>query len=102
MRKDNNFNADNFLKRNIEFWQDLEVHCVAECCGIDAFDFSKENLDKTIEYYDSKGIIRNLEELIFDLELTKLKYTSSSIFNQSLKTNEFLIQIKKIKKNIEK
>lgn len=102
MRTDNNFNADSFLNRNIKFWQDLETHCVAECCGIDAFDFSKENLHETIKYYGLKGIIRNLEELISDLESSKLKYVSTNIFNQYLKTNQFLIQINNIKKNIEK
>ncbi len=29
-----------------EFWKYLEVECVAECCGIDAFSFWVEDINR--------------------------------------------------------
>ncbi|HAP77909.1 MAG TPA: hypothetical protein DCR14_17725 [Acidimicrobiaceae bacterium] len=35
---------DPFLPEADWFWLSLERHCVAGCCGIDAFDFSAESV----------------------------------------------------------
>ena len=35
---------DDFLEPMHDFWKHLETECVAACCGIDAFNFSPENI----------------------------------------------------------
>ena len=94
------YSADIHLERNKEFWQDLETFCIAECCGIDAFDFSKEAIQETISYYDKEEIITNLDILIEEIQSSKFKDASSSIFNAYLKKEAFLKIIKEIKQNI--
>ncbi len=100
MRSQKSFGADIYLEPNLEFWQDLEQHCVAECCGIDAFDFSPEQVKETISFYDKGGIIENLNLLLNEIELSDLKYVSSSIFNEYSKKKVFAERIKRIKENI--
>ena len=94
------YSADIHLELNKEFWQDLETFCVAECCGSDAFDFSKEVIQETISYYDKEEIITNLDILIEEIQSSKFKDASSSIFNAYLKKEAFLKIIKEIKQNI--
>ena len=100
MNLQKSFSADIYLELNKEFWQDFEIHCVAECCGIDAFDFSKEAIQETISYYDKEVIITNLDILIEEMQSSMFKDASSSIFNAYLKKEAFLKIIKEIKQNI--
>ena len=100
MSLQNSYSADIHLELNKEFWQDLETFCVAECCGIDAFDFSKEVIQETISYYDKEEIIINLDILIEEIQSSKFKDASCSIFNAYLKKETFLKIIKEIKQNI--
>ncbi|MEW7293141.1 DUF6331 family protein [Aquimarina sp. 2304DJ70-9] len=100
MKLKESFSADIYLELNKEFWQDLETHCVSECCGIDAFDFSKEEIEKTIPFYNKKEIIDNLDFLLEEIELSEYRYVSSSIFNEYSKKKMFVERIKRIKENI--
>ncbi|WP_299312724.1 DUF6331 family protein [uncultured Aquimarina sp.] len=88
---------DQFLENNKEFWQDLEIYCVAECCGIHAFDFSKENIKKTISFYNSKNILSDINEAIAFIEDNYSKLISSSILNHCVSKNKFIELLKNIK-----
>lgn len=68
--------VDTFLEKDKEFLQSLEIFCVAECCGIAAFDFSNHHLKQTIKYYSSEPVIKNLEELLVFLRKKKSKKIS--------------------------
>ena len=96
MKTTKNFDADKYLELNLEFWQDLEKHCVAECCGIGAFDFSKENIKETIVFYNELDITNNLEELVTGINNSKTKTVSSSILNLSENKEIFKTRIEKI------
>ncbi|AGC76805.1 hypothetical protein LX97_01460 [Nonlabens dokdonensis] len=80
MKKEISFNADVYLNLDLEFWHDLEINCIAECCGIDAFDLSPTEIKKTIKYYNQNLIKNNLKVLLKELESTDLKHVSSSVF----------------------
>lgn len=41
-------NIDTLLKKNEDFWKSLEIHCLVECCGIDAFAFDKKTFKKRV------------------------------------------------------
>ncbi|MBQ4820737.1 DUF6331 family protein [Aquimarina sp. MMG016] len=100
MKLKGSFSADIYLELNKEFWRDLEIHCVAECCGVDAFDFSKEEIQKTITCYDKEEIINNLDFLLGKIELSDYKYVSSGLFDEYSKKKVFVERIKRIKENI--
>ena len=90
--------ADTFLNRDRDFWNELQTYCVAECCGIDAFDFSYENLIETIQFYNAVLIIKNLEELIIFLQEKKSNTISIYLWNHCENRNELINRIKKIKR----
>ncbi|MDH7447722.1 DUF6331 family protein [Aquimarina sp. 2201CG14-23] len=90
-------NVDQFLESNKDFWQDLETECVAECCGIDAFDFSQENLERTIKFYNSKKILLNINRVIECIENNSSKLVCSSILNHCVSKIRFIELFKNIK-----
>lgn len=90
--------ADTFLNRDRDFWNELQTYCFAECCGIDAFDFSDENLIETIQFYNAVLIIKNLEELIIFLQEKKSNTISIYLWNHCENRNELINRIKKIKR----
>lgn len=100
MKKEKYFNADIYLNLNLGFWQALEVHCIAECCGIDAFDLSPDEIIQTIKGYDQKLIKENLNALLKELESTDIKYVSSDIFNHYSTSKDFINRIQNIVKII--
>ncbi len=98
MEKENEMNIDNILNKNILFWKELETECFVECCGIDAFDFSKENINRVINSYDTKVILQNLNEIIDVIQKSKKKNINSSVFNLCETKVEFITRIKALKK----
>jgi hypothetical protein len=50
--------------------------CVAECCGIDAYDFSPVHIASYLILWEGKPNESNLEELRAQLETLKLNYGS--------------------------
>ena len=74
-------NVDVWLNRNKEFWKDLEIHCVVECCGIDAFALDGESIKKSITNYEVIDLKNNLKRLIVEIDNSKKQTVSSSLFN---------------------
>ena len=89
---------DSFLNRDREFWKDLETFCVAECCGIDAFDFSDKNLEETIQHYDQESILKNLDQLLVFLKTKKSNTVSILSWNYTEKRDLFIKRIENIKR----
>lgn len=93
------FNADVYLSKNKRFWKNLQLYCVIDCCGIHAFDFSKESIENASLFFNKKEIVTNIKELIRDLKSTELKYANSDIFNERMETKTFVEEFKIILKN---
>jgi hypothetical protein len=50
------------------FWQNLETECVAQCCGIAAFDFYPENIFKAAKGLETGEILTTLKKIKSGLE----------------------------------
>lgn len=91
---------DNLLEPTFDFWEGLETHCVAECCGIDAFAFWKEDIIRSSNSDQTQLIIdfRNVKK-----ELTKSNKTIvlSSKLNNLLDKGVFIKLIDHILTTIE-
>ncbi|AUC74617.1 DUF6331 family protein [Olleya sp. Bg11-27] len=74
-------NIDTLLKKNEDFWKSLEIHCLVECCGIDAFAFDKKNIQKESINHDVSDIQNNLKLIIKQIDITESKKISSDLFN---------------------
>ena len=57
------FEIDPSLESTKPFWKNLETECVAECCGIDAFSFWPENIQKASKDFDTIGLKAQLVKL---------------------------------------
>ncbi len=91
-----NFEIDFLLEKNEEFWKDLEIHCLVECCGIDAFALDEENILKIITNYNELDIKNNLEELVKEINKSTHKNISSGLFNQCENKEVFKKRIEQV------
>jgi len=89
--------VDTFINKDKEFWMDLEIFCMAECCGIDAFDFSKLKLKETIKSYNSDSLIKNLDDLLTFLKQKKSSKISIFLWNHIEDRVLFIKRIENIK-----
>ncbi|OBQ46061.1 DUF6331 family protein [Halodesulfovibrio spirochaetisodalis] len=54
---------------NLEpLWGALELHCVAECCGFDAFDFCPDAITSTVAKMNPQELHAALTKAIHDVE----------------------------------
>ena len=65
-------------------WDALETLCVAGCCGIDAFDFSAEQLTSARRKLDAAAIRQQLLQLQTELLQALQPVVVSSRLNQYL------------------
>ena len=69
---------DEFLQPTMNFWAGLEIHCVAGCCGIDAFSFWSEDIKNSSNQFGQNYLIE---------ELNVLKYKICHLDNDELMSN---------------
>jgi len=56
-------NVDLLLMDLESMWSALETECVADCCGIDAFDFSAENIANAASKLNNAEVCIKIERL---------------------------------------
>ena len=98
MKTNGTFKADSFLNNNIEFWRDLETECIADCCGIDAFDFSDKRIKSTIQFHNADEVLNNLKALKTEFKKSNKEKVSSYILNAYFNEVEFYKFIEQIEK----
>lgn len=97
----NPVNIDELIEPTANFWKNLEVNCVPECCGIDALSFWEED----IKIANEKAKIPNLDSLI-DKAITKVLnleddvIVSSQLLNQLIHKKVFLKLLKHVRKKL--
>ena len=87
---------DIYLERKEDFWLSLQYHCVFECCGLDAYEFSFESIKDNLKQYSAIEIEKDLNDMLRAISLTDKEFVSSYLFNCSLKKDEFIKMIKDI------
>ncbi len=93
----NPFDIDKMLEPITGFLKLLEIECVAECCGIDAFSFWSEDIQVAHKKYFEKDELlielENIRDQIADLSSDVL---ISTLLNQMINKEVFLELIKHI------
>ena len=84
------FDIDNLLNETWEFWKLLETECVVECCGIDAFSFWKEDIQKSLTDFDKLKLIRQIELLKKEIQDNHCSIIISSKFNNLFDKSVFV------------
>jgi hypothetical protein len=65
---DNVFQIDDLLRSTFDFWDKLEIQCVAGCCGIDAYSFWKEDIKLAADQMNQADLIKNLMTAKMNIE----------------------------------
>lgn len=76
--------VDELIAELEPLWSLLETHCVAGCCGLDAFDFSAENLAQARRKLNGADAAKQLQAL--QIALTK----RPSLAVMSKRMNQYL------------
>lgn len=78
-------NIDELLEPTWDFWELLETECAAACCGINAFSFWIEDIQKTAILFDKSELLAKLVLLKEEIA-SQCKYNPRIIL-YSLKLN---------------
>ena len=88
-RSDQAVNIDPLLADTAMLWDFLETLCVAECCGLDAFDFSPEHVQTATETNVS-GSARKIDDLVASINTLPQDILSSDRLNMYIHKQSFL------------
>jgi len=91
---------DTFLEPTKEFWKHLEIDCVAECCGIDAFSFWNDDIQNAVDKAGTPNLNVLFKEIISQVELLTDEVIMSTQLNQLMNRDMFLKLLKHLTKNI--
>lgn len=81
---------DPFLLELSAMWQNLEQHCVADCCGFDAFDFNPETIVLASAGMDLPNLHRSLNDTILKIEALETTVIVSTRLNSLADKKTFL------------
>ena len=83
------------------FFDKLEIECVRECCGIQAFSFMPEDIQKALAGLSAKTVITQLKAMQTAIEEQYwCKILSSTILNNNFDRKVFLQLLNHIIKTI--
>ena len=75
------YEIDTVLDRYPEFWNALEIDCVAGCCGLDAFRFLPEDITHAATTIDKTALKKDLLEQRQELIQAQATIVSSGRLN---------------------
>jgi len=61
------FDVDYIVNKYEDFWTSLQIFCVPECCGLDAFRFYPEDIVSASNHISKEGLKQDLVKLKLDL-----------------------------------
>jgi hypothetical protein len=88
-RLDKPANIDPLLADTAMLWDSLETACIADCCGLDAFDFSPEQL-RTIAETNVGDHTRRVDDLVASIHALPQDTLSSHRLNMYIHKQSFL------------
>ena len=60
---DNAFEIDELLQPTLPFWKSMETVCESECCGICAFNFHDDGVEKAVTVSEDDAVVDSLIKL---------------------------------------
>ena len=84
------FDIDNLLNETWEFWKLFETECVVECCGIDAFYFGAEEIQKALIDFDELKLVKQIKLLKKEIQDNQCDIIISSKFNNLFDKSVFI------------
>lgn len=78
------------IQRVEEFLRYLEVVCVADCCGLDAFRFNREDIEHAYNQLGDACIKDDIQQITTSIQKTEAQIIYFPIFNQTLQKDEIV------------
>ncbi|MEZ5016698.1 MAG: DUF6331 family protein [Flavipsychrobacter sp.] len=89
-KADERLEIEQELKAMQPFWNNLMTKCDSECCGIQAYDFTTENIKEAINEIDKMKLVKQLVSLKEITQATTKAVVSSRILNHFILKSVFL------------
>lgn len=86
----------NDLKEIESFFGWLQVHCISECCGIDAFSFEKEIIENAFIENGQESILFAFQNIIEELNHFIGSEIFVPFFNHGFEAEDLVSLLKKI------
>ncbi len=83
------FEIDEYLSPTWDFWKLLETECVSGCCGIDAFNFWKEQINLASANFDKTELIKMFNTLLYEIQVDNHQLITSSQLNNLFEKSVF-------------
>ena len=81
---------DPLLAELSPLWQALEQHCVADCCGFDAFDFYPEAIASAADEMNAESLHESLTNAIRQIQVLENTVVMSTRLNNLADKKTFL------------
>ena len=81
----------------LPLWQALEQHCIADCCGFDAFDFYPETILAAAAEMDSASLRQSLDKSIQAIESLDTTVVASLRLNNLADKRTFIALLSHVK-----
>jgi hypothetical protein len=94
------FDVDDFFEMTEPFWENLETLCVAECCGIHAFDLWPESIKSASKNLNSMELKNKLLKLRSDVVKANKKIIVSKRLNNLFDARVFINLVDHIVSNL--
>lgn len=84
------FNIDKLINKEKDFWEYFETECVSECCGIGAFDFGEENLNRALIDRNKDEVLKYLLDVKIEIGQGDYNIIDSNFINHYDKKEVFV------------
>lgn len=94
------FEIDYIIAKHDDFWTFLQIFCVPDCCGLDAFRFYPDDIKNAASHVDKELLKSDLSKLKIDLLSSDKDIIISSRLNNLVDKTVFIRLIDHITANL--
>lgn len=98
--KVNPISIDDLIEPMSRFWKNLEIECLAECCGIEAFSFLPKDIENASKDFNNNELYNLFNKTINKLNNISDEVIVSRLLNQLMNREMFIELLEHIKENI--
>jgi hypothetical protein len=92
--------VDYIIAKHHDFWTSLQIFCVPDCCGLDAFRFYPHDIVNASNLIDKEALKEDLAKLKLDLHKSDKNTIISSRLNNLVDKTVFIKLLDHITKNL--
>jgi Family of unknown function (DUF6331) len=93
-------NIDEIIDIVADLWDFLETNCVAQCCSLEAFDFSSDNIKSAVSGMDQEDLADSLRFIINEIAALPTSNVITNRLNVILNKAVFLTLLNHLLKTI--